>query len=65
MSDETEQPAAPKIVSFELDIPLDFVIRAYMSAVLEHHKGNRRAAAESLGVSLKTMYNRIPAEGSK
>lgn len=33
----------------------------FIAAVLKHHKGNKPLAAKSLGVSLKTLYNRLAA----
>lgn len=32
----------------------------YIRATLDLHGGDRRAAAAALGISLKTLYNRIP-----
>jgi transcriptional regulator with PAS, ATPase and Fis domain len=31
----------------------------YIQVVLEKHNGNKPAAAKELGVSLKTLYNKI------
>jgi transcriptional regulator with PAS, ATPase and Fis domain len=33
--------------------------RRFILATLEHHGGDKRATAETLGVSLKTLYNRL------
>jgi DNA-binding NtrC family response regulator len=39
--------------------PLDEVVRSHTLATLEHFGGNKRRAAEALGISLKTLYNRL------
>lgn len=38
---------------------LEDVELAYLEAVLDIHGGDKRAAAETLGVSLKTVYNKL------
>ena len=32
----------------------------YIRAVLEHHQGNREAAAAALGISVRTLYRHLP-----
>ncbi len=39
--------------------PLDEVIRNHTLATLEHFGGNKKRTAEALGISLKTLYNRL------
>lgn len=39
--------------------PLDEVVRSHTLATLEHFDGNKKRAAEALGISLKTLYNRL------
>jgi DNA-binding NtrC family response regulator len=39
--------------------PLDEVVRNHTLATLEHFGGNKRQTAEALGISLKTLYNRL------
>ena len=39
--------------------PLDEVMKAHTLATLEHLGGNKRRAADALGISLKTLYNRL------
>ncbi|MEE4273696.1 MAG: sigma-54 dependent transcriptional regulator [Thermoanaerobaculales bacterium] len=39
--------------------PLDDVIQSHTLATLEHFEGNKKQAAAALGISLKTLYNRL------
>lgn len=39
--------------------PIDHFEKRYILATLEHHNGNKRRTAETLGISLKTLYNRL------
>lgn len=39
--------------------PIEDFERRFILATLEHHKENKRLAAEALGISLKTLYNRL------
>lgn len=39
--------------------PLVDIEREHILAALEYHKGNKQAASASLGISLKTLYNRL------
>jgi DNA-binding NtrC family response regulator len=39
--------------------PIDRFEKRYILATLEHHHGNKRRTAETLGISLKTLYNRL------
>lgn len=41
------------------DVPLFEVERAHILAALQRHDGNRRAAAQELGISLRTLYYRL------
>ncbi|WP_043519020.1 sigma-54 interaction domain-containing protein [Achromobacter arsenitoxydans] len=46
-------------LSFPVGMPLDRAQREFILATLAHHGGDKRLAAETLGVSLKTLYNRL------
>lgn len=54
------RPEAPE----RLDLPLAQAREAfearYIKAVLEHHQGNREAAAAALGISVRTLYRHLP-----
>jgi two-component system, NtrC family, response regulator AtoC len=39
--------------------PIDQFERRFILATLEHYHGNKRRTAETLGISLKTLYNRL------
>jgi DNA-binding NtrC family response regulator len=39
--------------------PIDEAERQLIYATLEHYKGNKPKTAEVLGISLKTLYNRL------
>ena len=44
---------------FTIGTPLAVMEKKTIFATLEHCSGNKRRAAEVLGVSLKTLYNRL------
>jgi DNA-binding NtrC family response regulator len=46
-------------LQFDIGIPLAEVERQTIVATLDHFRGNKRRCAEVLGVSLKTLYNRL------
>jgi DNA-binding NtrC family response regulator len=46
-------------LTFEVGTSLEESEKALIMATLAHHGGNKREAAEVLGVSLKTLYNRL------
>ena len=49
-----ERPASPLGEPALRDIEM-----SYIQAVLEKHNGNKPAASKELGISLKTLYNKI------
>lgn len=46
-------------LQFAIGTPLDAMEREMIMATLEHCRGHKRETAELLGVSLKTLYNRL------
>ncbi|MFD4836695.1 sigma-54 interaction domain-containing protein [Achromobacter sp. NPDC058515] len=44
---------------FPVGMPLGRAQREFILATLAHHAGDKRLAADTLGVSLKTLYNRL------
>ena len=58
-SDEQSWPTVPVRVGERLDA----VERKLLIATLESVKGDRKTAAELLGISLKTIYNRLKKYG--
>jgi two-component system response regulator AtoC len=51
--------AATPVLQVEVGTPLAEVERRLMLATLEHYGGRKEPAAAALGVSLKTLYNRL------
>lgn len=51
--------AAEGLLSFPVGMPLAEVQREIILATLHHFSGNKKLAAETLGISLKTLYNRL------
>ncbi len=54
-------PADGRFLRFPVGVPLAEMERQAIYATLDHCGGNKRRAAEMLGVSLKTLYNRLTA----
>jgi len=57
-------PSIPRSLTFTnsdgfLPRPLAEIEREYVLAALDYHGGDKKAAASSLGISLKTIYNRL------
>lgn len=46
-------------LTFPVGMPLGCAQREFILATLAHHAGDKRLAADTLGVSLKTLYNRL------
>jgi DNA-binding NtrC family response regulator len=51
-------------ITVTVGTPIDEVERRLVLATLEHTRGNKRKAAELLGISLKTLYTRLNKYGS-
>lgn len=58
-----QKPAAgsSQTLQFEVGTSLEQVERQFILATLERFRGNKRQAAEALGISLKTIYNKLNA----
>ena len=54
MAEENLQP-----LRFTLGTSLQEFEKRFILATLDHYNGDKRSAAEALGVSLKTLYNRL------
>lgn len=48
-------------LNFAIGMPLGRAQREFILATLAHYAGDKRLTAEALGVSLKTLYNRLDA----
>jgi DNA-binding NtrC family response regulator len=49
------------ILDFTIGTTLADVQKEIILATLHHYRGNKRLTAETLGISLKTLYNRLKA----
>jgi two-component system response regulator AtoC len=58
-------PSAGSLADIRPGLPLDEVERRVILATLEHCGGDKRRAAEMLGISLKTIYNRLNLYSSR
>jgi DNA-binding NtrC family response regulator len=56
---EQNSRPARDVMQFEIGTPLDQVEQQLIIATLDRFRGNKRRAAKALGVSLKTIYNRL------
>jgi DNA-binding NtrC family response regulator len=54
---------APEAAAPGADLPLEAVERVHILRALERHQWNRRRAAASLGVDVKTLYNKLRRYG--
>lgn len=52
-------PPSSGVLNVAIGTALDDVEKRLILATLDHYKGDKRRAAEVLGVSLKTIYNRL------
>ncbi len=60
-SEISGKPCAGRSLQFQVGDSIEAVERRLILATLEAHGGNKRKVAEVLGVSLKTLYNRLNA----
>ncbi|PHV09772.1 sigma-54 interaction domain-containing protein [Chitinimonas sp. BJB300] len=54
-----ERTGSRNVMEFEIGTPLEEVERQLIFATLDRFQGNKRRVAKALGVSLKTIYNRL------
>lgn len=59
-----DEAAGPGRLHFGVGTLLDEAERRLILATLDHFNGNKRLAADALGVSLKTVYNRLKRYGT-
>lgn len=59
MRDERRALLRDGALTLPVGMPLAEAQRAFILATLAHHAGDKRIAAETLGLSLKTLYNRL------
>lgn len=57
--DEPRAEVRDGALTFPVGMPLGQAQRAFILATLAHHSGDKRITAETLGLSLKTLYNRL------
>jgi DNA-binding NtrC family response regulator len=59
----TQSAIRPKLIdgtlNFSVGTPLSEAQREIILATLQHFSGNKRLTAQALGISLKTLYNRL------
>ena len=58
-----EEPAQPDTVIYRSGMTMADVEKAAIQAALEEYRGNRRKAAEVLGIGERTLYRKIKAYG--
>jgi DNA-binding NtrC family response regulator len=56
---QIERSNSRQVMEFEIGTPLEEVEQQLIIATLDRYRGNKRRAAKALGVSLKTIYNRL------
>ncbi len=57
----TRTTAGKGVLNFPVGMALADAQREIILATLHHFSGNKKLAAETLGISLKTLYNRLKA----
>jgi len=62
----TDTPAAPNdLVQFSIGTTVEEAEKGLILRTLEHTKNNKTRAAEILGISLKTLHNKLKEYGAK
>ena len=52
-------------ITFPIPVRLDRIVIEVVKATIGYYKGDKRAAAKSLGISLKTVYNKLERENAR
>jgi two-component system response regulator HydG len=52
------------VLSFPIGTPLEEVERQAIHETLRHTKGDKRLAAQLLGIATRTIYRKLEAEGA-
>ncbi|MBS1959031.1 MAG: sigma-54-dependent Fis family transcriptional regulator [Bdellovibrionales bacterium] len=55
---DTQMTGAPPV-----EMPLEELERIHILRCLDHHEGNKTRAAQSLGITIKTLYNKLHRYG--
>ncbi len=61
----SNMPRSGQIVRISVGTPLAEVERRHILSTLAHFEGDKKRTAESLGISLKTLYNRLNKYNAK
>lgn len=61
----SSMPRAGDFVRVSVGTPLDEVERRHILSTLAHFEGDKKKTAKALGISLKTLYNRLNKYGAK
>lgn len=56
---QNDRAGSRQVVEFEIGTPLEEVEQQLIIATLDRYRGDKRRTAKALGVSLKTIYNRL------
>ncbi|HVZ34585.1 MAG TPA: helix-turn-helix domain-containing protein, partial [Polyangiaceae bacterium] len=55
-------PQRERALSFAVGTPLEEIERRVIHATLEHTNGDKRLAAQLLGIATRTIYRKLDAE---
>ena len=53
----------PRLFDFNLDMPLAEIEKGHILRALAYNHGNKTKTAESLGITIKTLYNKLHKYG--
>jgi len=57
------EPPRPELIKIPVGTPMDLVEREVILRTLEAHEGNKTATAEALGISRRSIYNKLAEYG--